>query len=103
MTYRVLLTATARDEFLEAFRWLAERSPEAADRWRLGFEAALLSLADRPDRHLVAEEESRQLGVTLRLLLHGRRRGVYQVLFSIEGETVVLHRVRHGARGPLET
>ena len=55
-----------------------------------------------PERCPVAEDESDQLGITLRQLLYGRRRGVYRILFSIEGETVTLHYVRHSAQGPIE-
>jgi len=48
---------------------------------------AIAALADMPERCPVADE-SEQLGITLRQLLYGRRRGVYRLLFSIEGETV---------------
>jgi hypothetical protein len=40
--------------------------------------------------------------LTIRQMLYGRRRGVYRILFSIEGDSVVLHYVRHSARGPIE-
>ena len=53
-----------------------------------------------PERHPIAEDESEQLGITLRQMLYGRRRGVYHLLFSIEGETVTLHYVRHSAEAP---
>jgi hypothetical protein len=42
-----------------------------------------------------AEEEIRQL-------LYGRRRGVYRILFTIEGDMVSVLTVRHGARGLLQ-
>jgi hypothetical protein len=31
-------------------------------------------------------------------MLYGRRRQVYRVLFTIEGESVFIHRVRHAAQ-----
>ncbi len=35
-------------------------------------------------------------------MVYGRRRGVFRILFSIEGDTVTLHYVRHSAQGPIE-
>ena len=102
MSYRVVVTARARADAVEAFRWLAERSPDAAARWYAGLEKAIAKLSTMPERHPIAEDESEQLGITLRQMLYGRRRGVYRLFFSIEGETVTLHYVRHSARGPIE-
>lgn len=59
-------------------------------------------LGKMPERHPVAENESEQVGVPLRQMLHGRRPGVFRILFSIEGDTVTLHHIRHSARGPME-
>ena len=102
MKYRVVVTARANADAVEAFRWLAERSPTAAARWYAGLEKAVAKLDQNPERHSIAEDESEQVGFTMRQLLHGRRRGVYRLLFSIEGETVTLHFVRHGAQGPID-
>lgn len=87
---------------MEAFRWLAERSPEAAGRWYAGLEKAIAKLEQHPERHPLAEEESERLGITLRQMLYGRRRSVYRVQFSVEGDAVILHFVRHSARGPID-
>jgi len=100
--YRVVITARARADAVGAFRWIAERSPDAAARWYAGFQKAIAKLTDMPQRCPVAEDESEQLGITLRQMLYGRRRGVYRILFSVEGDTVTLHYVRHSAQGPIE-
>jgi hypothetical protein len=55
-----------------------------------------------PERHPVALNETEQLGFTLREMLYGRRRGVYRILFSLEGDTLTVHSIRHSARGPVE-
>jgi len=55
-----------------------------------------------PERHPIAEVESEQVAVMLRQMPSGRRRNIYRVLFSIEGETVTLHYVRQCAQGPIE-
>jgi hypothetical protein len=85
-------------EFLRQL--LADESPDAAARWYVGLEKAFATLKKFPNRHPIAEEESEQLGITVRHMLFGRRRGVYRVLFSVEADT--LHYVRHGAQGPIE-
>jgi len=102
VTYRVVFTPRARDGALEAFRWLAERSPEAAARWYDGLEKAIASLAKHPKRHPIAEEESELLGTEIRQKLYGKRRGTYRLLYSIEGDSVYLLYVRHSAQGPIE-
>jgi hypothetical protein len=73
-----------------------------AARWYAGLWKAIAKLAKMPERHPVAEEESEQFGLTLRQMLYGRRRGVYRILFSIEGDVVYLHYIRHSAQGPIE-
>lgn len=102
MNYRVVFTPRARADAVEAFRWLAERSPEAAARWYAGLERAIRELGKNPLRYPVADDESEELGVVMRQKLYGRRRGVYHLLFSVVGETVYLHHVRHSARSPIE-
>jgi len=102
VSYRIVVTLTARTDAVEAFRWIAEQSPDAAARWYAGFQRAIAKLSRNPERHPVAEEESEQAGITLRQMLYGRRRGIYRILFSIQGETVTVHSVRHSARGPID-
>jgi plasmid stabilization system protein ParE len=98
--YKVAVTATARADAVEGFRWIADQSPDAAARWYVGLEQAIATLTTMPERHPIAQDESEQLGITLRRMLYGRRRGIYHLLFSIEAKTVVLHYVCHGARDP---
>jgi plasmid stabilization system protein ParE len=102
VTYRVVFTARARADAVRQFRYLAERSPAAAGRWYAGLEKAVAKLRKMPARHPIAEDESEQVGITLRQMLYGRRPGVFRILFSIEGDTVTLHYVRHSAQGPIE-
>jgi plasmid stabilization system protein ParE len=100
--YRVVFTAKARADALEQFLYLADRSPDAAERWYTGLDRAIAKLSTLPERHPIAQDETEQLGITLRQTLYGRRPGVFRILFSIEGDTVTLHYVRHTARGPIE-
>jgi plasmid stabilization system protein ParE len=101
MTYRVVVTARARADALEAYRWLVEQSPTAAARWYATLEKAIARLSKLPERNPIAEDDSEQCGITLRQTLYGRRPGVYRILYSDEDDTVTLHSIRHAARGPL--
>jgi plasmid stabilization system protein ParE len=102
LTYRVVVTARARADAIEAFRWKADRSAQVAARWYAGLEKAIAKLGKFPELHPIAEEESERLGITLRPLIYGKKPGIYRLLFSIEGEVVVVHSIRHGARGPID-
>jgi hypothetical protein len=44
-----------------------------------------------------------QVGLELRELLFGKRRGVYRILFVVDGRTVNILHIRHTASGPLST
>lgn len=55
------------------------------------------SLEEEPERcPLAAEAEN--LKVELRELLFGKRRGVYRISFTIEGEVINVLHIRHAAR-----
>lgn len=101
MTYRVIVTPTADDEAIEAVRWYAERSPDAAQRWHDGLAHAIDSLAWMPTRCRVSPDDSQALGCEVRILLYGRHPGVYRILFSIDYDTVWILRIRHSARDVL--
>ncbi len=102
MTRRVVFTAPARAGAIEAARWLATKSPAAAARWLVGLEKAVATLGSGPLRHPLAEDESATMGTPIREILSGRRPGVYRVMYTVEDNAVVIHEVRHAARGPVE-
>jgi len=101
VSYRVIVTPTADAEALEAFRWYAEHSPAAARRWHAGLARAIHGLSGHPERQPVSEEDCEALGCETRLLLYGRRRGVFRILDTVEGDTVWVLRVRHSAQGTI--
>lgn len=102
MTYRVVFTARARADVIEQFRYLLDRSPPAAAHWYAGIEKAIAKLGTLPEQQPVAQDETELPGIALRQMLYGRRPGVFRLLFSIQGDTVTLHYVRHTARRPIE-
>jgi plasmid stabilization system protein ParE len=100
MRYRIIIQSSAWDEIREAYRWLYERSPTAANRWRSGLLRAVLSLETHPRRCPLAPEND-SFGEEIRQLLYGRRWGVYRILFVVEEDIVSVLYVRHSARQPL--
>jgi plasmid stabilization system protein ParE len=103
VTYRVLVTPIADAEAMGSFRWYAERSDRIAERWYAGLNKAITGLAKNPGRFPVSQDDSESLGCEARILLYGRRRGVFRILYTISGDTVWVLRIRHSAQGPIES
>jgi hypothetical protein len=70
-----------RADAIEAFTWLAERSPNAATQWLRRPSESHHQTEETPERHPIAQDESEQLGIALRQMLYGRRKGVYRLFF----------------------
>ena len=103
MRYQVRMTAKALRDAEDTLRWFDERHSSAAGtRWLAQLMAKIDALEIHPDRcGLAAEAE--EVGVELRQLLFGKRRGVYRILFIIRGRTVEIVRIRHSARDALSS
>jgi len=100
MAFRVVFRPRAQLDIAATVAWLARTSPAAAARWRTGLLRIVESLETEPNRYPAAAEAA-DLGVDLRELLHGRRRNVHRFLFTIDGQTVNVLRVRHAAQDRL--
>ena len=69
----------------------------SAARWQNRIESTIAKL--EYDAGVGPEaDEAANLNRDLRCRLHGRRPHVYRILFTIDGETVNVHRVRHAAQ-----
>ena len=101
MAFSVHLTARALREIDEALEWLTERSRAAAARWHEQLLEAVRSLENHPQACGLAPESEWYPG-EIRQLLHGKRRGVYRILFEVRGDTVYILRLRHSAQALLE-
>ena len=55
------------------------------------------TLEINPGRYPLAAEAQR-LKIDLREMLVGRRRNVYRILYTIEGDVVTVHHIRRAAR-----
>jgi len=96
-TYSVVVSATAKDNMRDGFRWAARHAPETAARWLERFYQALQTLSRDPERCSVAPE-SPLAGQEIRQFLFGRRPSVWRALFVIEGSEVRVLHVRRATR-----
>jgi len=99
MAFRVELTKSAEADLEALYLWVKGRAPHQGAAWFSGLEPAILSLGQHPARCPVASE-SADPKRPVRVLLYGRARQMYRVLFWIDGAdraVYVLH-VRRGAR-----
>jgi len=97
MTYRVVVTANAKQNLRGAYLWAAERAPGTAAAWLARFEAHLESLAQFPERGQLAPE-NRLVDEDIRQTIFGRRQGAYRALYTIQGDEVRVLHIRRAAR-----
>jgi plasmid stabilization system protein ParE len=100
MAFQAILRPRARSDIADAVAWLASTNLAAAARVRNALLDVVADLETDPLRHPMADEAA-ELGIDLRMVLYGRRRNTYRILFTVEGQTVNVLRVRHTARDRL--
>ena len=100
MSHAIVIFPRAMADIRSAVDWRSRQSTSSAARLHAGLLAAIRSLVNNPERCPLADEAA-DIGLDLRELLYGRRRGVYRILFLIEGQTVNVLRVRHAAQDRL--
>ncbi len=100
MAFRVIFGPRAQADIRMAATWLAQASPAAAVRWRGGLLHLANKLTNLPALYPLADEAA-DLGLELREMLYGRRGGAYRILFTVDGQVVNIHRVRHAAQARL--
>ena len=101
MKYLVRYSATAETEAEEAYLWIHQQSPFYAAKWLAGLLEAIASLDSNPESYPLAHEAD-TFHKPIRQLLYGKRRGIYRILFEIEGDVVKVLHIRQGARTFLE-
>ncbi len=99
---RLLITGPAKQDLQLAHDWWASHhSAEQAARWYLGIQKAIESLQTMPERCSFASERD-LLEQGVRQLLYGLgRRPTHRIVFGIDGETVIIFRVRHTSQDVL--
>jgi len=106
MAYKVVLTPQAIADADRAAEYIRQFAPETATRWFDRLLEAILSLTELPKRCPLAPETA-TLGMELRQLFYGKRRGTYRIVFRIYEETpgegiVRVVAIRHGARDRID-
>ena len=96
MVFTVTITARAERDIAEIVAGFADGGAS----WFSKLRAALTALDSHPTKFALADEADR-LGLELREMLVGKRRGTYRVLFTISESTVNVHHIRLGSRGPI--
>lgn len=102
MAFQVRYSRAAYADIEAALAWRAKQSLRAAEKWHCGFLTKIDTLGEAPERCPLADEAA-DLGIELRELLYGKRRNVFRILFVIEGATVQVVRIRHGAQDRLRS
>lgn len=101
MKYRFEITAQALADADQAYAWIAERSPERAERWYRGLFEQIETLTSFPLRCPLAAEDPK-FPEEIRELLYGKRNHKYRIIFTIRDDAVVVLYIHHGARRELE-
>jgi plasmid stabilization system protein ParE len=96
MAYHVEITPAAETDLADAYRYIAAGSPRNALRWWRRFYGVAESLGLFPEAYTPAPEND-AVPFEVRQKLYGS----YRILFTIQGERVIVLRVRHAARLPL--
>ena len=102
MKYRIRTLRRAGQDIDEILNWLVNEchAPQGAASWLRAFEQATELLKIAADRYGIAPEQE-HYGKPLRQFLFKTRRGrVYRGIFIVEGDEVVIFRVR-GSGQPL--
>jgi plasmid stabilization system protein ParE len=98
MRYQVQLTAKAEQDIEAILVWFqCEQALAAASRWYAQLLQKISTLEQHPHRCPIASEAV-ELGIEIRELLFGKRRGKYRLLFQIQQQTIYVLRVWHSAR-----
>jgi plasmid stabilization system protein ParE len=101
MARTVCLDPEACDDIRRIAGFIARRvSPVSAARWQNRIESTIGKLETDADMWPEADEAV-ELNRPLRCVLHGRRPHVYRILYTVDGQTVNVHRIRHTAQDAL--
>jgi len=79
------------------YRRVTQEAPPAGSRWYAKLIEALQSLDTFPERGRVVKNLSHSNRLVRRILF-GRKPNVYRIYYSVEGGTVRVLHIRHGAR-----
>jgi plasmid stabilization system protein ParE len=100
MSYRVNVLARARQDFEAVIAWIAERSPEGAERLAARFEEVIARLERNPLIAPIAPE-SEHLGEELRQITFRTKAGrTFWATFTVAGDEVKIVQIRGAGHPP---
>jgi plasmid stabilization system protein ParE len=99
--YRVILQPEAYEGMESAYDYIEQQSPDSAHHWAVGIMDAINALETFPTRCALAPENE-FFQQEIRQLFYGKGRGVYRILFTIQGDTVSVLHIRYGAQATLK-
>ncbi len=98
MAFRVEITSKAKQDGNAILEWLlSQHAGEVGLSWFRKLDEAIASLSSLPGRCKLAPENP-SVPFEMRQLLYGNKPHLYRILFTIEGSTVYVLRIRHGRR-----
>ena len=101
MVYSVQIGNLARRDMAGLFSYITDTvSLVSANRWSTEIIKRIRTLAYQPERFPL-DDQAVDLDFELRVMLHGNKRHVYRILFTIDGQTVNVLRIRHAAQDSL--
>ena len=91
--YQIRLLRIAEEDFTEILKFIADDNPTAAESIATEIEKNLELLSDNPHLgRIPRDEEIKNLGYRYIIVQN------YIIFYTIEGRTVLIHRIIHGAR-----
>src|SRR6476620_3612344 len=100
--FTVHFQPAARADISRVVAWLERNGQRAfAARWRSGLLTDVVGKLETDPKRYPAADEAPDLGFDLRCLAYGRKRHIYRVLFTIDGNEVNILRIRHAAQDTL--
>jgi toxin ParE1/3/4 len=96
MSRNIRLTDEAKRNLASISDYIAADSSANALKWLERIEAKIQAISDLPMRHEIAYRSS-NVGREIRQSFFG----VYQILYALEGDELIVLTIRHGARRPL--
>jgi plasmid stabilization system protein ParE len=97
MLYRVVLQRLANQDLEEAYIKVAKNAPWTASRWLDRFQMALQTLDTNPERCPTARENAK-VSIELREFHFGKKPYVFRTIFTVDGQTVRILRIRRAQR-----
>lgn len=101
MTHRLSIFPRAERDAQQIFDWIAERSPQGADRWFIALEEAVQKVLRNPGNYALAPENEIVRSDLRQFLFKTRQGSVYRGLFIFSSDEVRILRLRGPGQPPL--